>query len=269
MMKKVLATLLIVVTILSGCGSENTQTTEIQEETQAQVVNEQETSTSPKQSVQEQYEQEQDSNDDSSDTSFVKAVVTGIVDGDTIDVEIDGKEERLRLLLVDTPETKDPNEPVQPFGPEATEFAEKTLAGKEVKLEFDGPERDKYDRLLVYLWVGDKIFNQMLLEEGLARVAYVYDPPYKYYDAFVAAQEKAKQSKKGIWSIDGYVTDEGFREEITAAKEETVEESKSQQKEVYYARCADARAAGAAPILKGEPGYRPELDRDGDGIACE
>lgn len=110
-----------------------------------------------------------DSNEETTDTEpeLISAVVTNIVDGDTFDVEINGKEERVRLLLVDTPETKDPDKPVQPFGPEATEFAEKTLSGKEVRLEFDGPERDKYDRLLVYLWVGDKIFNQMLLEVSI------------------------------------------------------------------------------------------------------
>jgi micrococcal nuclease len=221
---------------------------------------------------------------------FVTAIVTKIVDGDTIDVKIDGKEERIRLLLVDTPETKDPDKPVQPFGPEATEFAEKTLSNKEVRLEFDGPERDKYERLLAYLWIGDKIFNQMLLEEGLARVAYVYEPPYRHYDAFIAAQEKAKSEKKGIWSIPEYVTDDGFNEKVvamkktdnntsttsnkqekqTTAKQATTKEQKStQQKEVYYANCAAARAAGAAPIYEGEPGYRLALDRDRDGVACE
>lgn len=227
----------------------------------------------------------EDSNEETTDaeTELIPAVVTNIVDGDTFDVEINGKEERVRLLLVDTPETKDPDKPVQPFGPEATEFAEKTLSGKEVKLEFDGPERDKYDRLLVYLWIGDKIFNQMLLEEGLARIAYVYDPPYKHYDAFVETEEKAKKEKKGVWSIPEYVTNDGFNEKIVALKnsepkpkEEPKQEQKqepkqqpAQQANVYYKNCSEARAAGAAPIYRGEPGYRPALDRDNDGIACE
>lgn len=205
---------------------------------------------------------------------YITATVIEIVDGDTIKVKIDGKEETVRLLLVDTPETKDPNEPVQPFGPEASQFAKETLpAGKEVKLEYDGPERDKYDRLLAYLWVGDKIFNQMLIEEGLARVAYIYDPPYTHYDVFVEAEEKAKAAKKGIWSIDGYVTADGFREEVAVAAEEPEPEPEpepaQQQTDVYYARCSDARAAGAAPLYEGDPGYRPALDRDGDGVACE
>ncbi|PDO11602.1 MAG: hypothetical protein BLM47_00260 [Candidatus Reconcilbacillus cellulovorans] len=207
----------------------------------------------------------------SQDAKYIAATVVEIVDGDTIKVKIGDKEETVRLLLVDTPETKDPNEPIQPFGPEATAFAEKTLVGKEVRLEFDGPERDKYDRLLAYLWIGDKIFNQMLLEEGLARVAYVYDPPYTHYEEFIEAEEKAKAEKKGIWSIKGYVAEDGFHEEVAVAKEPepSSESEPAQQQDVYYASCAAARAAGAAPIYKGEPGYRPALDRDGDGIACE
>lgn len=154
----------------------------------------------------------------------VTAVVTHVVDGDTVDVELDGKKERIRLLLVDTPEVNVSDKPPQPFGPEATEFAEQVLSGKEVRLEFDGPERDKYDRMLAYLWIGDSLFNQMLLEEGLARVAYVYDPPYKYYDDLVAAQEKAKLEKKGIWSIDGYVKEDGFDEQAVMMKEESASE---------------------------------------------
>lgn len=203
---------------------------------------------------------------------FTIATITEIVDGDTMKVNLDGREETIRLLLVDTPETKDPNEQVQPFGPEATNFAKQALEGKEVKLESDGPERDKYNRLLVYLWIGDKIFNQMLLENGLARVAYVYDPPYTHYDAFVAAEKKAKDAKLGIWSIPGYVIEDGYNEEAVAAKEEPKKEEVQQkptQQNVYYKNCTEARRAGAAPLYRGDPGYRPELDRDHDGIACE
>lgn len=120
-----------------------------------------------------------------------KTIVTRIVDGDTIEINYEGKTESVRLLLVDTPETKHPNLPVQPFGPEASEFAEKTLAGKTVQVEFDGPKRDKYDRLLAYLWIDGKNFNKMLLENGLARYAYVYDPPYKYQETM--KQRKAEQ----------------------------------------------------------------------------
>lgn len=203
-------------------------------------------------------------------TDFDEAEVVRIVDGDTIEIMLDGKTDTVRLLLVDTPETKDPNEPVQPYGPEASEFAENTLLGKEVRIEYDGPERDKYDRLLGYIWIGDKIFNQMLIEEGLARVAYVYDPPYNHYDSFLDAEEKTKASGKGIWSIDGYTTADGFNEEVAeASSSPSVEPSEEPAEEVYYANCAAVRAAGAAPIREGDPGYSTKLDRDRDGIGCE
>ncbi len=84
------------------------------------------------------------------------------------------------------------------------------MSGREVKLKFDGPKRDKYDRLLAYVWVDGKNFNKMLLEEGLAHYAYVYDPPYTHLQEFIKAQTKAMNNKLGIWSIDGYVTEDGF-----------------------------------------------------------
>lgn len=151
-----------------------------------------------------------------------KTVVTNVVDGDTLDVMINNKEERIRLLLVDTPETKHPSKPVQPFGPEASQFAKDTLEGKEVRVELDVSERDKYGRLLAYIWIDGKMFNEMLLEEGLARVAYVYAPNTKYVDQFYEIQKKAQKQGVGIWSIENYATEEGFQDEktSTSTKEE-------------------------------------------------
>ncbi|MFC0523888.1 thermonuclease family protein [Pontibacillus salicampi] len=144
------------------------------------------------------------------DNGKVSATVTGIVDGDTIDVNVNGKQDTVRLLLVDTPETKHPSKPVQKFGPEASQFAMEKLSGKQIKLEYDGPKRDKYDRLLAYIWVDGKMFNQMLLEQGLGRYAYVYDPPYNHSSEYMKTQDRAMSQGKGIWSINGYVTSDGF-----------------------------------------------------------
>ncbi|HHW36759.1 MAG TPA: nuclease [Bacillales bacterium] len=145
-----------------------------------------------------------------------KPIVTNVVDGDTLDVMLNNKEERIRLLLVDTPETKHPSKPVQPFGPEASKFAKDTLEGKEVTVELDVSERDKYGRLLAYIWIDGKMFNEMLLEKGLARVAYVYAPNTKYVDQFYEIQKKAQKQGVGIWSIENYATDKGFIEEKAA-----------------------------------------------------
>ncbi|EKN68653.1 thermonuclease family protein [Schinkia azotoformans] len=149
-----------------------------------------------------------------------KTIVTNVVDGDTLDVMINNKEERIRLLLVDTPETKHPSKPVQPFGPEASKFTKDTLEGKEVTVELDVSERDKYGRLLAYIWIDGKMFNEMLLEKGLARVAYVYAPNTKYVDQFYEIQKKAQKQGIGIWSIENYATEEGFIEEKASIKKE-------------------------------------------------
>lgn len=200
------------------------------------------------------------------------AEVTHVVDGDTLDVRFqDGTEERIRLLLVDTPETVDPRRPVQPFGPEASAFAKETLLGRSVEVELDVSERDRYGRLLAYIWIDGELFNELLIDAGLARVAYVFEPNVKYVDRLRAAQDDARKREAGIWSIENYATEDGYREEAAAEAGDANDagNAEASDEEPYYARCADARAAGVAPIRRGEPGYRPGLDGDGDGIACE
>jgi endonuclease YncB( thermonuclease family) len=148
------------------------------------------------------------------DNNLIAAHVTRVVDGDTMKVTLeDGRatEETIRLLLVDTPETVHPSKEVQPFGPEASAYAKRILTNQEVQLEIDVSERDKYGRLLAYLWIGDEMFNEMLLEEGLARVAYVIPPNIKYIDQFRAIQQKSQKSAKGIWSIENYAQEDGFQ----------------------------------------------------------
>jgi len=141
----------------------------------------------------------------------VSGTVIRVVDGDTVHVRVNGKDEDVRILLTDTPETVSPTKPVEPFGPKAHKFAEKMMpAGKKVKLEFDGPKRGKYNRLLAYVWIDGKDYNKLLLEKGLARYAYVYNPPYVHADEFKKAQAEAKKAGIGIWSINGYVDSNGY-----------------------------------------------------------
>ncbi|TVX94640.1 thermonuclease family protein [Paenibacillus agilis] len=199
----------------------------------------------------------------------IKAKVTKVSDGDTIKVDLNGKIEDVRLLLVDTPETQHPGKPVQPFGPEASEFSKKTLDGKEIELELDVSEREKYGRLLAYVWIGDKMFNEMLLEEGLARVAYVYPPNIKYVDHFREVQDKARKAEIGIWSIENYATDAGFDDTVAENQTNSYTETMTTVYTVNYKNCKAAKDDGAAPLRKGDPGYSSQLDRDGDGVACE
>jgi micrococcal nuclease len=128
-----------------------------------------------------------------------------VVDGDTIKVEINGAEESVRFLLVDTPETAHPQLGKQPFGEEAKNFTKKLLSNDTVLLEKDVSERDKYGRLLMYVYTPDgKSVQEELLANGMARVAYVFAPNTKYVDQFRDIEQEAKNKGVGIWSVDGY-----------------------------------------------------------------
>ncbi len=139
-----------------------------------------------------------------------EVIISEVVDGDTVKVEFaNGDTESIRLLLIDTPESVHPNKPVQPFGKEASDYAKEVLQeGDVVTLEKGNPERDKYDRLLGYIWIDDVNFNQLMIEEGYARVAYVYEPNTKYLEEFEQAENDAKSKEENIWSIPGYVDNE-------------------------------------------------------------
>ncbi|MCY7962712.1 thermonuclease family protein [Bacillus inaquosorum] len=133
------------------------------------------------------------------------------VDGDTIKVIYNGKKDTVRYLLVDTPETKKPNSCVQPYGEDASKRNKELVNSGELQLEFDkGDRRDKYGRLLAYVYVDGKSVQETLLKEGLARVAYVYEPNTKYIDQFRLDEQEAKSEKRSIWSRNGYVTNRGF-----------------------------------------------------------
>lgn len=125
--------------------------------------------------------------------------VVRVVDGDTIDVEINGKTEPVRYIGIDTPETVDPRKPVQCFGVEASKKNKELVEGKMIRLEKDITDRDKYNRLLRYVWLGDTLINQSLVEQGYAK-SYSYPPDIKYQDKFVAAEKQARDNKLGLWT---------------------------------------------------------------------
>jgi len=107
------------------------------------------------------------------DVDKVDVTVNYAVDGDTVNVIMpDGSEESVRLLLIDTPESVHPDKPEQPFGEKASDFVSDLLReGETVQLEYDGPKRDKYNRLLAYVWLDEENINKKLLRKGLARYA--------------------------------------------------------------------------------------------------
>ena len=139
-----------------------------------------------------------------------------VIDGDTIRIEYNGASEKVRFLLVDTPETNHETLGEQPFGPEAKQFVKELLANeKNVYVEFDVSYRDKYKRLLGYIYTEDGIsLQEELLKNGLARVAYIYDPNTKHVDWFKSVQQTAQKQAIGIWSVENYVTNRGYDKDV-------------------------------------------------------
>lgn len=130
----------------------------------------------------------------------ISATIVRVTDGDTFTVKMKDKTEKVRLLLVDTPESVKPNTPVEPYAIEASNYTKGILTkGKKVELEFDVNERDQYGRLLAYTYVDGEMLNRLLLEKGLAQVV-IFQPNVKYVDEFRSIQQKAKNKGIGIWS---------------------------------------------------------------------
>jgi micrococcal nuclease len=124
--------------------------------------------------------------------------VTHIVDGDTIDVFINGETKRVRYIGMDTPETVDPNRPPGCYGHEASEYNSQLVLHHDVRLETDVSDTDAFGRLLRYVWLGDVLVNGDLVRHGYA-VSKAYPPDTKYQAALNADQEEAKQGGAGLW----------------------------------------------------------------------
>lgn len=141
----------------------------------------------------------------------VSVTLIEAIDGDTIKVRFNGKVETVRYLLIDTPESKNPNMCVQPYAKEAYLRNSELVKSGKLTLEFEqGNIRDCYGRLLAYVFVDGESIQGTLLNEGYARVAYIMDPPYKYLEQFKDIENQAKQEKMHIWSRVDFVTNWGF-----------------------------------------------------------
>ena len=121
--------------------------------------------------------------------------VTRVVDGDTIEIE---GGEKVRYIGIDTPETVDPRKPVQCFGIESSKKNKELVEGKTVRLEKDITDRDKYSRLLRYVWVDGLFVNLELVKQGFAN-SYSYPPDIKYQKEFLAAEIGAREAERGLW----------------------------------------------------------------------
>lgn len=129
-----------------------------------------------------------------------RVLVTKVIDGDTIVIN---NQTVVRFVGIDTPETVDPRRPVDCFGKEASNETKSLLSGKEVILQKDVSEKDKYGRLLRLIFLaldnGQTLFvNDYLIREGFAKV-YTYSPDVKYDKQFKQAETAARQEKRGLW----------------------------------------------------------------------
>ena len=199
-------------------------------------------------------------------------VVVSVIDGDTIKVRLDGSStERVRLIGIDTPETKDPRTVVECFGAEASVQTAKLLPpGTKVRLETDVERRDKYSRLLAYVWrTDDALFvNEALVKGGWAG-AYRYPPNVKYADRFSSEASAAREAGLGLWGACGGTN-------TPASTTRSVPGAPSGACDPNYAgacvpvtssriRCKDVGVKRFRVV--GKDIHR--FDGDGDGIACE
>jgi micrococcal nuclease len=129
------------------------------------------------------------------------ATVSSVIDGDTVELVVGGQHEQVRLLGIDTPETVHPSKPVECWGPEASALARRLLPpGTEVLVQRDQEARDRYGRLLTYLWRGhDHLFvNRALVAEGAARTLSIA-PNTSHRATLAAAEHEARSGRLGRW----------------------------------------------------------------------
>ncbi|MEO0230580.1 MAG: thermonuclease family protein [candidate division WOR-3 bacterium] len=183
---------------------EEKSTHKIPEKADESVQKKQET-TAEKGVVQEPTSAPEEKNESKPQNIEEAGLVTRVIDGDTIVVLLNGREEKVRLIGIDTPERG------RPYFEEATKKTAELVLGKKVRLEKDVSERDKYGRLLRYVYVGSIFLNAELVRQGYAMV-YTYPPDVKYSEYFLKLQQEARIKKRGLWGETGSTNSSGKAE---------------------------------------------------------
>lgn len=206
--------------------------------------------------------------------------VTKIVDGDTINVLIEGKSRPVRLIGIDTTETVDPRKPVQCFGKEASDKIKELLTGKSIVLEADSTQgdRDKYNRLLRFVFLEDGThINKLLISEGYAHEYTYQSNPYKYRTEFIQAQTQARENKKGLWA-DNICTTPTSTPHVTVTPTPTIymipfkQQTSKPSSNGFSCSCSkvcDAMASCAEAYFQLNECGCSKRDGDSDGVPCE
>lgn len=179
-----------------------------------------------------------------------KGTVIDSIDGDTIKVKFEnGDVESIRILLINTPEKN------EKFGLEASNFAYEELNNKTVYIEPDVEDRDKYNRLLGYVWYEKngqlKLYNKEIILASLSKVAYVYDSK-KHLDILKKAEESVKYNKLNIWEKEGYATNKGDKYDMSVYEDSPLSSSSNNVKNSVYTT---------------KTGSKYHLDKDCRGLA--
>lgn len=124
--------------------------------------------------------------------------VVRVVDGDTIHVRLEGRIEKVRYIGVNAPELHHPTKGEEPGGREAAEVNRGLVEGKQVRLQLDVQHRDRYGRLLAYVWVNDLMVNAELVRRGYAQVMTV-PPNVRYQELLLRLQRDAREAGRGLW----------------------------------------------------------------------
>lgn len=201
------------------------------------------------------------------------------VDGDTSKFRINGKVETVRYLLINTPETNHLKLGEQPIGKEASEFTRKMLENaNRITLEYDVEKRDKYNRVLAYVYADGKNVQEALLERGLARVGYIYESR-RHLDEFRKMEDIEQEKKIGIWQCPGYVTDEGYvvekwcKGKVSGSVPKATGYNGPFDPHGQDRDCSDfntqKEAQGFFEAAGGPEKDPHRLDPDKDGVACE
>jgi len=121
-----------------------------------------------------------------------------VVDGDTVRVDLSGAITLVRLIGIDAPETDGPFTERECFGEESTTYAREALAERQVELSFDIERMDRFDRTLAYMWVDGALFNERIVRDGFATTA-TFPPNVRYVDRLEAAEQEARERRRGLW----------------------------------------------------------------------
>lgn len=127
--------------------------------------------------------------------------VERVIDGDTIRVRLGDRIETVRYIGVDTPETVHPTRGIEPYGLAASAFNRTLVEGRQVRLEIDVDSRDRYGRLLAYVYSDSLFVNAELIRQGYAQVMTV-PPNVRHADDFVRLQRDARRADRGLWGIE-------------------------------------------------------------------